>query len=131
MIINRDVWNQLTDEQQHLLMLMSRESLLATYIDHLSLQGNALEAILTINNDDENPDNDMELSRWPDEDLVRLRAAAEEFLAQRAEDTQFSVQDREAYQVMLSKLRRYMADNNIYWSTRAVPSQGRLQPQRN
>ncbi|MEO1294205.1 MAG: hypothetical protein AAFW75_00080 [Cyanobacteria bacterium J06636_16] len=129
MIINRDVWNQLTDAQQHLLTVMSRESLLATYVDHLSLQGDALAAILSINDDDDNPANNMKLSHWPDEDLARLRAAAEDFLAQRVENPEVSVQDREAYQTILAKLRGYMEANDIYWTARSVRSQARLRAQ--
>ena len=71
----------------------------------------------------------MELVRWPDSDLTRLRAAAEHFLNQRAQDAGFSVQDRADYQVILGYLRRYIDRNNIYWQSRSLSPQERLQSQ--
>ena len=129
LIVNRDVWNQLSDAQRQLFEMMGREHVLSSYTENLSRQGEALQAILTINDNDDNLQNDMELVRWPDADLEPLRRAAVRFLDQQAENTRFSSQDREDYRAILAQLRRYIDSNHIYWQTRRVPPYKRLQLQ--
>jgi TRAP-type mannitol/chloroaromatic compound transport system substrate-binding protein len=127
MIINKNVWNKLSPVQQALVMSVGRDHVVSSYGENLRQQGAKLKQILTANDADKNPDNDMVLVQWPQSDLTLLRDAAIQFLNARVSDAKLSEQDRKAYARILESLRQYVSSNNGYWKVREVPAALRFQ----
>ncbi len=127
MIVNKKVWNKLTPGQQVLALSVARDNVVSTYGENLRQQGAKLKQILTVNDHDTNPDNDMVLVQWPEKDLVLLRDATIQFLNARVSDATLSEQDRKDYGAILESLRMYVSANNGYWKMRELPSALRFQ----
>jgi TRAP-type mannitol/chloroaromatic compound transport system substrate-binding protein len=127
MIINKNVWNKLSLVQQVLVMSVGRDHVVSSYGENLRQQGAKLKQILTANDADKNPDNDMVLVQWPQSDLTLLRDATIQFLNARVSDATLSEQDRKDYGRILESLRQYVSSNNGYWKVREVPSALRFQ----
>ncbi|MCX5847083.1 MAG: hypothetical protein NTW12_12135 [Deltaproteobacteria bacterium] len=127
MIINKSVWNKLSPAQQALVMSVGRDHVLSSYGENLRQQGAKLKQILTANDADKNPDNDLELVQWPQSDLALLRDATIQFLNARISNVTLSEQDRKDYGKILESLRKYVSSNNGYWKVREVPSALRFQ----
>ncbi len=127
MIINKNVWNKLSPAQQALALSVARDNVLTAYGENFRQQGEKLKQILTANDHDSNPDNDMVLVQWPEKDLSLLRDATIQFLNARTSDTKLSEQDRKDYVRILESLRLYVSENNGYWKVREVPSDLRFQ----
>ncbi|MGZ6231333.1 MAG: hypothetical protein ACXWMO_11275 [Syntrophales bacterium] len=127
MIINKNVWNKLSPVQQALVMSVGRDHVVSSYGENLRQQGAKLKQILTANDADMNPDNDLVLVQWPQSDLTLLRDATIQFLNARVSDATLSEQDRKDYGRILESLRQYVSSNNGYWKVREVPSALRFQ----
>jgi TRAP-type mannitol/chloroaromatic compound transport system substrate-binding protein len=127
MIINKNVWNKLSPVQQALVMSVGRDNVISSYGENLRQQGAKLNQILTANDADTNPDNDMVLVQWPQSDLILLKDATIQFLNARLTDAKLSEQDRKDYGRILESLRQYVNSNNGYWKVREVPSAIRFQ----
>ncbi|MHB8845765.1 MAG: type 2 periplasmic-binding domain-containing protein [Nitrospirota bacterium] len=127
MIINKKVWNMMTPAQQALVMSAGRESVVTSYAENLRQQGMKLREILTANDGDADPANDMVLAAWPEKDLALLRNAAIAFLNSRTTDTALRDQDRKDYGRVLEALRTYVNANSAYWKVRSVPDSLRFQ----
>jgi TRAP-type mannitol/chloroaromatic compound transport system substrate-binding protein len=126
MIVNRASWNALSTSQQALARTVARGHVLSSYAENLRQQGAALGVILGVNRDDGDPGNGMVLSRWPDEDLERLRDATIQVLDARSQDSTLSVGDRIDYDRVLEALRLYVRSNDLYWSKRQVETVSRF-----
>ena len=127
MIVNKKVWNKLSPAQQALAMSVARDNVVSSYGENLRQQGAKLKQILTANDGDTNPANDMVLVQWPEKDLALLRDATIQFLNARASDAKLSEQDRKDYGQILESLRIYVSANNGYWKVRELPSALRFQ----
>jgi TRAP-type mannitol/chloroaromatic compound transport system substrate-binding protein len=127
MIVNKNVWDKLSPAQQALVMTVGRDHIISSYGENLRQQGAALKKILTANDNDGNPANDMVLVQWPEKDLALLRDATIQFLNARASDAKLSEQDRRDYVTILESLRKYVSNNNGYWKVRDVPNALRFQ----
>ncbi len=127
MIINKNVWNKLSPAQQTLVMSVGRDHVLSSYGENLRQQGEKLKQILTANDNDRIPENDLVLVHWPESDLVLLRDATIQFLNGRVSDATLSEQDRKDYGNILESLRKYVSVNNGYWKVREVPNHLRFQ----
>jgi len=127
MIINKNVWSKLSSAQQALVMSVGRDQIISSYGENLRQQGTKLKQILTANDADKNPDNDLVLVQWPQSDLALLRDATIQFLNARVSDATLSEQDRKDYGQILESLRQYVSSNNGYWKVREVPSALRFQ----
>lgn len=122
MIVNKKVWNMLGPGQQALAMSVARDNLVSSYGENLRQQGAKLKQILTANDADTNPANNMVLVQWPESDLAMLRDATGQFLKARASDAALSEQDRADYAKILESLGIYVNANSGYWKVREVPS---------
>jgi hypothetical protein len=120
MIVNRTLWNTLSASQQVLVRSVARGHVLSSYAENLRQQGAALGVILGVNRDDGDPGNGMVLSRWSDEDQVRLRDATIQVLDARSTDGTLSGGDRIDYERVMEALRLYVRANDLYWSRRQV-----------
>ena len=127
MVVNKKVWNKLSPAQQALAMSVGRDNVVSSYGENLRQQGAKLKQILTANDRDTNPANDMVLVEWPHSDLALLRDATIQFLNSRASDAKLSEQDRKDYGKVLDSLRMYVSANNGYWKVREVPNALRFQ----
>jgi hypothetical protein len=126
MLINKDVWNGLTAQQQALAKVMARENLVSSYGENMARQGAALKYILDSNRGDSIPGNDMQLVQWPKDDQTRMRAATVQFLNARATDPAFTVEAREDYVTVLEALRKYVGSGDLYWDPRGVSAKTRF-----
>lgn len=115
LIINRQVWDLLSAAQQDLIITSAQANMTASYGQNLEGQGKALEKILAANSDDANNRNDITLVAWGKEDLASLKEAASEFLASRKEDSNYSDEDRQDYQLILSAYQNYLERDGNYW----------------
>lgn len=122
LVVNKQVWNMLTDAQKALVFTVARGHVATSYGENLRQQGGKLQEILAANKDDADQTNDIVLVRWPDNDLELLKKAAIQFLNARSEASSLKVQDREDYSRILNAFRGYVSSNNGYWKRRAVPS---------
>ncbi len=127
MIINKDVWNKLSPAQRALVQSVGRDHVISSYSENLRQQGAKLKQILTANDNDTNPGNDMVLVQWPESDLALLKDATIQFLNARASDASLGDQDRKDYGRILESLRSYVSSNNGYWKVREVPTGLRFQ----
>ncbi|MGE5172308.1 MAG: hypothetical protein ACM3MD_00610 [Betaproteobacteria bacterium] len=127
MLINKNVWNKLSPAQQTLVLSVGRDHVISSYSENIRQQGAKLKQILTANDNDKNPDNDMVLVQWPQSDLALLRDATIQFLNVRVSDAALSEQDRKDYGRILESLRTYVSSNNGYWKVREVPNALRFQ----
>jgi hypothetical protein len=127
MIINKNVWNRLSPAQHTLVKSVARDHVLSSYGETLRKQGETLQKILTANDGDNNPDNDLVLVQWPDKDLALLRDATIEFLNAQSSDKLLSEQDRKDFSTILESLRSYVSSNSGYWKVRDVPTALRFQ----
>jgi TRAP-type mannitol/chloroaromatic compound transport system substrate-binding protein len=127
MIINKTVWNKLGPAQQALVLSVGRDHVVSSYGENLRQQGAKLKQILTANDNDKNPDNDLVLVQWPQSDLALLKDATIQFLNARASDATLSEQDRKDYGRVLESLRIYVSSNSGYWKVREVPGALRFQ----
>jgi TRAP-type mannitol/chloroaromatic compound transport system substrate-binding protein len=118
MIVNKTVWSSLSPAQQLLTKTVARDHVLSSYAENLRQQGPALQFILQSNKQDGDPHNDMVLSKWPQNDLERLRDATGRFLSARANDQTLGAVDRAEYVRILAALRLYIQTNEFYWSHR-------------
>jgi hypothetical protein len=108
-------------------MSVGRDNVISSYGENLRQQGAKLSQLLTANDADKNPDNDMVLVQWPQSDLILLKDATIQFLNARLSDAKLSEQDRKDYGRILESLRQYVSSNNGYWKVREVPSALRFQ----
>lgn len=115
LIINQQVWQMLTPEQQNLIVTSAQANVTTSYAQNSLGQGEALQNMLNINRDDDNLDNDMTLVEWTEADLASLRSASDEFLELRAQDDNFSPTDRQDYQSILSAYQQYLESDRNYW----------------
>jgi TRAP-type mannitol/chloroaromatic compound transport system substrate-binding protein len=127
MIINKKVWNKFTPAQQALVMSVARENVVSSYGENLRQQGAKLKQILTANDADTNPANDLVLVQWPESDLKLLRDATIQFLNAWLSDATLNEADRKDYSRILESLRMYVSANNGYWKVREVPDDLRFQ----
>ncbi len=127
MIINKTVWNRLSPAQQTLVQSVARDHVLSSYGETLRKQGETLQRILTANDGDGNPANDLVLVQWPEKDLALLRDATIEFLNAQASDKTLGEQDRKDFSTILESLRAYVSANSGYWKYRDVPTALRFQ----
>jgi TRAP-type mannitol/chloroaromatic compound transport system substrate-binding protein len=127
MIVNKNVWNKLSPAQRELALSVARDNVVTTYGENFRQQGAKLKQILTANDQDKDPNNDMVLVQWPEKDLMLLRDATIQFLNARMTDAKLSEQDRKDYARILESLRAYISENNGYWKVREVPSALRFQ----
>jgi len=127
MIMNKSVWNKLTPAQQTLVMSVARDHVLSSYGENLRQQGAKLKQILTANDNDGNPQNDLVLVQWPETDLALLKDATIRFLNDRTSNAKLSEQDRKDFTNILESLRKYVSSNNAYWKVREVPNALRFQ----
>lgn len=114
LIINKQVWAMLSQQQQELILTTARASLTSSYAKNLSGQGEALQKILNSNKSDNDPTNDLVLASWPDRDLALLKEARDEFLEKRLIDNNFSKTDRQDYQTILTAYQKYLQGNRDY-----------------
>ena len=115
LIINQQVWEMFSDEQQELILTSAQANVTSSYAQNVSGQGEALQEMLDINLDDDNSDNDLTLVQWNQEDLATLKRASDEFLQSLIRDRQFSAQDRRDYQQVLSAYQNYLESDRYYW----------------
>ncbi len=127
MLINKKVWSKLSPAQQALVLSVGRDHVISSYGENLRQQGAKLKQILTANDSDTNPGNDMVLVQWPQEDLALLKDATIQFLNARASDATLGEQDRKDYGSILESLRTYVSGNSGYWKVREVPNALRFQ----
>jgi hypothetical protein len=127
MIINKNVWNKMSPAQQALVTSVGRDHVLSSYGENIRQQSLKLKQILTANDGDKTPGNDLVLAQWPQADLVLLRDATIRFLNTRASDEKLSEQDRKDYGKVLETFRTYVSSNNGYWKVRDVPTALRFQ----
>jgi TRAP-type mannitol/chloroaromatic compound transport system substrate-binding protein len=120
MIVNRQLWDSWDDAQHALVQTMGRENMLTSYAETLQQQGDRLQQILLANRDDNDPSNDMVLSRWPERDLKFMQDQTIVYLNEHGRDTRLPGVDRQDYREMLSALRRYVSHNSAYWRIREV-----------
>ena len=99
---------------QALVVSVGRDHVLSSYGENLRQQGAKLKQILTANDNDGIPENDLVLVHWPESDLALLKDATIQFLNARASDAKLSEQDRKDYGKILESLRKYVSSNNGY-----------------
>jgi len=126
MIVNKRVWNKLTEAQKTLVMSVGRDHVASSYGENLRQQGGKLQEILNANKKDADKDNDIVLVRWPDKDLKLLKDATIQFLNARADDQKLKKEDREDYKEILKAFREYVSSNSDYWKVRSVPADFRF-----
>jgi len=126
MIVNKKVWNKLTEAQKTLVMSVGRDHVASSYGENLRQQGGKLQEILNANKKDADKDNDIVLVRWPDKDLKLLKDATIQFLNARADDQKLKKEDREDYKEILKAFREYVSSNSDYWKVRSVPADFRF-----
>jgi hypothetical protein len=126
MIVNRTTWNTLSAAQQVIVRTVAQGHVLSSYAENLRQQGAALGVILGVNRDDGDPGSGMVLSRWSDEDQVRLRDATIQVLDARSTDGSLSGGDRIDYERVVEALRLYVRSNALYWSKRQVDGPARF-----
>jgi TRAP-type mannitol/chloroaromatic compound transport system substrate-binding protein len=119
MIVNKDVWNAMSAAQQALFKTVARDHVVSSYGENMRQQGAAMKTILTANQGDGNPDNDLVLVEWPKKDQERLRDATIAFLNKRAADDSLGV-DRADFVRILEAYRTYVKANDVYWDDRGV-----------
>jgi len=83
MLINKTVWNNMTEAQRTLVKSVGRDNVVSSYGDNLSVQGAFLKLILDVNKND--PKTRMVLVEWPQKDMERLREATIQFLNWRSQ----------------------------------------------
>jgi TRAP-type mannitol/chloroaromatic compound transport system substrate-binding protein len=127
MIINKSVWSALSPAQQIMIHTVAREHVISSYAENLRQQGAALQLIMDANKNDNNPDNDLVMVKWPQRDQIRLRDATIRFLNARADDQSLPVNDRADYVKILDALRLYVRTNNHYWDNRQVSTSLRFE----
>jgi len=120
MVINKSVWTALTPAQQIVIHTVAREHVISSYAENLRQQGAALQTIMDANKTDNDPNNDLVMTKWPQRDQIRLRDATVRFLNARADDEAFPANDRADYVKILDALRLYVHANNHYWDNRQV-----------
>jgi hypothetical protein len=127
MIINKNVWNQLSPAQQTLVKSVGRDHVLSSYGENVRQQGAKLQQILTANDGDNIAENDLILVQWPQGDLELLRDATIQFLNGQVSDAKLSEKDRQDFGTILESLRSYVSSNSGYWKVRDVPTALRFQ----
>jgi hypothetical protein len=129
MIINKTVWDNMTDAQRTLIRSVGRDNVVTSYGDNLAAQGEFLSKILNDKKNDGDPSNDMVLTAWPKKDLELLRDATIQFLNARAGDTVLDPigNDRSDYMNILEALRKHVQANDLYWDIRQVPTKMRFE----
>ncbi|MCM2334537.1 MAG: hypothetical protein NDI82_11405 [Anaeromyxobacteraceae bacterium] len=126
MIVNKQVWEGLTQAQQVLALSVARDHLVSSYGENMAQQGPSLRFILDANRIDGDPSNDLVLSRWPERDQRRLIAATNRFLNARLDDASLPAADRRDYAVVLEAFRKYVRANDLYWDDRKVDAELRF-----
>jgi len=122
LIINKQVWNKLSEAQKTLFMSVARDHVASSYGENLRQQGGKLQEILNANKKDRDKSNDIVLVRWPESDLKLLKDATIQFLNGRATDKSLKKEDRADYKKILNAFREYVRANNDYWKVRNVPT---------
>lgn len=122
LIINKKVWNKLTEAQKTLVMSVGRDHVASSYGENLRQQGGKLQEVLNANKKDADKSNDIVLVRWPDSDLKLLKDATIQFLNDRTKDQSLKKEDRKDYKEILNAFREYVSNNNDYWKIRNVPT---------
>ncbi|HYG68531.1 MAG TPA: hypothetical protein VD838_12755, partial [Anaeromyxobacteraceae bacterium] len=126
LLVDDDVWNALTPEQQALAKVVARENILSSYGENMAKQGPAVKYILDANRGDADTSNDIMLVEWPKKDQERMRAAAVQFLNARPTDSSLPEQDRADYVTILEALRKYVASGDLYWDHKSVKPASRF-----
>lgn len=127
MIVNKQVWDGMTPQQQELAKTVARDHVVSSYGENMRQQGDALSYILDVNRHDADPDNDIVLVEWPRRDLEQIRDATIAFLNERTTDTTLSWVDREDYVTVLEAMRKYVRASDKYWDHREGPTRIRFQ----
>ena len=125
MLINKQVWNDMSVPQQKLLLTVSRDHVISSYGENMRKQGAAMKTILNANKADANPDNDMVLVDWPKKDQALLRDATIAFLNARANDTSLGA-DQADFVRIVEAYRSYVRANDVYWDDRGVSVRSRF-----
>ena len=97
----------LSREQQDLIVTSARANVTTSYAQNMIDRKEALQNMLDINRDNDNPDNDLILES--------LRSASNEFIESRAQDDNFFPTDRQDYQSVLSAYQQYLESDRDYW----------------
>jgi len=126
MIVNKQVWDGLTQPQQVLALSVARDHLVSSYGENMAQQGSALRFILDANRLDGDPANDLVLTKWPEKDQRRLIAATNRFLNARLDDAALPAADRRDYATVLEAFRKYVRANDLYWDDRKVDAELRF-----
>lgn len=122
LIINQQVWDMLSSQQQDLIFTSARASMTTSYAQNLAGQGEALQKMLDSNINDNDDSNDLTLVSWGDEDLAKLKEASDEFIASVMKDNNLSAEDKEDYQQVLSAYQNYLKGDRTYWNKFAATS---------
>ncbi len=127
MVVNKGVWSGLSPAQQAMAASVARDHLVSSYAESMQRQGDALHYILSANRGDNNRDNDMVLSEWPERDQERLSLATSQILDERTLDPSLPGEDRQDLATLIELLRTYVRANDPYWSVRGVRPEMRFQ----
>lgn len=126
MIVNKQVWDGLSQAQQILALSAARENVISSYGENMAQQGPSLRFILDANRLDGDPANDLVLSKWPERDQKRLIAATIRFLNARIDDAALPAVDRGDYARVLEAFRKYVRAGDLYWDERKVDAELRF-----
>jgi hypothetical protein len=126
MIINRQVWDSLSDAQRVMVYTVARDHVISSYGENMRQQGPAMRFILDANQGDGDPSNDMVFTLWPKKAQQQLRDATVQFLNDRFYDPSLPQADRDDYKTVLEAYRKYVLANDVYWDDRAVESRMRF-----
>lgn len=126
MLVNKQVWDRLSPAQQTLVQTVARDHVISSWGENLQRQGDALKYILSVNQNDGDPSNDLVFTEWPKDDLEKLSTATIEFLNARVNDATLPQVDRQDLATILEALRKYVQANDFYWDHRQVPTKLRF-----
>lgn len=112
LLLNKGVWDSLSQPQKLLVATVAKESLLSSYADNVSKQGRSLQTIV---------DNGVVVSRWAPKDLSLLRDVTARVLEERYQDPTVPLVDRAEYKFMMMALNSYIRENSQYWTMRRAP----------
>jgi TRAP-type mannitol/chloroaromatic compound transport system substrate-binding protein len=126
MLVNKQVWDGLSPAQQTLVKTVARDHVISSWGENLQVQGDALRYILSVNQGDADPSNDLVFTEWPKDDLEKLSRATIGFLNDRVYDTTLPQGDRQDLATILEALRKYVQANDFYWDHRMVPTKLRF-----
>ena len=115
LIINQQVWDMLSPQQQELITTSARANVTTSYAKNTAGQGEALQKMLDSNIDDDDNSNDLTLVSWGESDLAGLKAASDEFIASVKKNNELSGKDRQDYKQILAAYQNYLESDRAYW----------------